>query len=370
MIELNIFDLNFNRVGEISEYVEMQLDRNYYKVSELTLRVAVNEEILSILVVDNILTTTTNINYGYIIEHFEYNDDETEITVYAYSLNWILSWRTIITQQVFYGNVEDGIKYYISANAINPSNPNRIIPNLRLAENTGIDITIDTSNTGGEVHECCFSICETNEMTFDVLMNHDHKKFEVYTWQGEDRSSTQSVNPHIIFAKEFENVVNQNYVYNKVDFKTTAVIAGEGEGTARTIAIANDEYTGFNRREIFVDARDIQSEYTDDNDNEVILTTAEYNNLLIARGVEDLAEYQPIETFESDIVDEQFVFGVDYGLGDKVSVRNDDIGRVLHTRVTKANITSNREGVDIKTEFGSNIPSYSEKIIKKVVKYK
>lgn len=201
-------------------------------------------------------------------------------------------------------------------------------------------------------------------------MNHKDKKYEVYTWQGLDRSTLQNVNPHIIFSKEFENVTNQNYVYNNVDFKNVAVVAGEGEDISRTVAIANDSISGFDRREIYIDARDIQSEYKDDDDTEVILTATEYNDLLIARGNENLADYQPIETFESDIVDEQFVFGTDYGLGDKVSVRNDDIGRVLHTRVTKATITSNRNGVDIKTEFGSNIPSYSEKIVKKVVKYK
>ncbi|HCG4535569.1 TPA: siphovirus ReqiPepy6 Gp37-like family protein [Salmonella enterica subsp. enterica serovar Typhi str. AG3] len=369
MIELNVFDLNFNRVGEISEYVNLEIQKNYYTYSELILRIVNTSDALEKLQIDNILTTSTNLNYGYIIEHFEYSDDESEITIYAYSLNWLLSWRTILKQQTYKGNVEDAIKYYINTNAIN-THVNRIIPNLRLAENSGINITVDTSKSGGEVSEYCFSVCEVNEITFDILMNHEDKKYDVYTWQGEDRSTLQNINPHIIFSKEFENVENQNYVYNKVDYKNVAVVAGEGEDVARVVAIANDGISGFDRREVYIDARDIQSKYTNDNDVEITLTPTEYNNLLIARGSEDLAEYQPIETFESDIVDEQFVFGRDYGLGDKVSVRNDDIGRVLHTRVTKAIITSNRNGVDIKTEFGSNIPTYSEKIVKKVVKYK
>jgi len=370
MIELNVFDLNFNRIGEISEYVNLEIQKNYYTYSELQLRIVNTPDTLKILQADNILTTTTNINYGYSIQHFEYNDDDSEITIYAYSLNWLLTWRSILKQQTYYGNIEDAIKYYISTNAINPVNLYRIIPNLRLAENSGINTTVDTSKSGGEVSEYCFSLCETNEISFDVLMNHKDKKYEVYTWQGLDRSTLQDINPHIIFSKEFENVTSQNYIYNNVDYKNVAVVAGEGEDIDRTVAIANDSISGFARREVYIDARDIQSEYKDDDDNEVILTAAEYNDLLIARGNESLADYQPIETFESDIVDEQFVFGADYGLGDKVSVRNDDIGRVLHTRVTKATITSNRNGVDIKTEFGSNIPTYSEKIVKKVVKYK
>lgn len=151
MIDLNVFDLNFNRVGEISEYVELEIKKNYYTYSELTLRIVNEPNVLEKLKINNILTTTTNINYGYIIQHFEYNDDDSEITVYAYSLNWMLSWKVILKQQTYYGNIEDAIKYYISTNAINPVNPNRIIPNLRLVENSGVNITVDTSKSGGKL---------------------------------------------------------------------------------------------------------------------------------------------------------------------------------------------------------------------------
>ncbi|MFD2446378.1 siphovirus ReqiPepy6 Gp37-like family protein [Bacillus sp. CGMCC 1.16607] len=369
MIDLNIFDLYFNRIGEISEYKSLSIERNYTKVSQLILRVAGSRKMTKLLAHNNIITTIDNVNYGYIIEHFDYVDEGgSEIEIIAYSLNYMLSWRSIDTQQRFVGNVEDMVKYFVNRNAINPINLNRIIPNLRLAPNSGINITDESTKTGGEVVEHCFSICNKYEMTFDILLNHNDKKFDVYTWQGTDRSTQQSINPHVIFSKEFDNVLKQNYVHGLTDYKTTAIVAGEGEGLDRKYVIANDHFVGFNRREVYIDARDLQSEYKDENDNDKIMTPNEYKIVLENRGIEKLADYKAIETFESEIdMYSQFKYGVDYGLGDVVSVRNDEISRIMHTRITSAFLSVDENKVrELKVAFGSNIPTLVEKIRKKV----
>lgn len=367
-IELYVFNLNFDLLGEISEYKELEIERNYNKVSSLILRIASSKEIVELLQHDNILTTKDNPNYGYIIQHFDYTDEEgTEIEIHAYSLNWILSWRTIEKQQRYSGNVEDVIKNFIISNAINPDNPRRIIPNLRLAPNYGININDESTKTGGDLLEHSFEICKKHEMTIDILINHREKKFDVVTWQGVDRSTLQNENTHVIFSKEFDNIINQNYIHNKVDYKTTAVVAGEGEGSDRKIAIVNDELNGFNRREVYIDARDIRMEYEDDNNQKQTMSASEYEEALKSRGKEKLADYQIIETFESEVdMYSQFVYGADYGLGDIVSVRNDDIGKILHTRVISAKLVANKQGVNIAINFGSNIPTLYEKIKRKV----
>lgn len=367
MIELNVFNLNFERIGEISEYKELKIERNYYKVSQLVLRIAPSDEILSLLVEGNILTTTGNINYGYYIDTFAYTDEEgSEIEIMAYSLNYFLSWRSIPKQQRASGSVENVVKHFVNINCIN-TEINRIIPNLRLAANSGVPITTESSKSGGEVLEHCFNICKANEMTIDVLMNHVDKKYDVYTWQGEDRSTLQNVNPKVIFSKEYDNIIKQQYVRSRTDLKTTVYVAGEGEGIDRTVITVDDNTSGFNRRELYVDARDIQSTYQDDNYNEIALTPTEYQSLLIKRGNEKKAEYKVIETFESEVdMYSQFTFGEDYSLGDNVSVRNDEIGKVLHARVIQANITSNRRGIELNVNFGDNVPSLYEKIKKKV----
>ncbi|GAB0170554.1 siphovirus ReqiPepy6 Gp37-like family protein [Lysinibacillus sp. CTST325] len=367
MVDLNVFDLNFNRIGEISEYKKLILQRNYYKFSMLTLVVPGTPEMIELLKMNNIITTQSNFNYGYIIQHFDYIDENgSEIEVVAYSLNFLLSWRVIERQQRYEGNVEDIIKSFIASNAINTS-PNKVLPNLRLAANTGINIVDDSTKTGGPVSEHCFALCQKHEMSFDVLMNHKDKKYDVYTWQGEDHSITQNVHPHVIFSKEFDNVIKQNYVNSNIETKTTAIVAGEGEGTDRKTITVNDNLSGFNRRELYVDARDLQSGYLDDDNNNVTLTPDEYDATLISRGEEKLAEYQERETYESEIdMFAQFEYGVDYSLGYVVSIRNDELQKVMHARVVCAELTVDRDGQELRVEFGSNIPTLNEKIKKAV----
>ena len=65
----------------------------------------------------------------------------------------------------------------------------------------------------------------------------------------------------------------------------------------------------------------------------------------------------------------QFIYGTDYGLGDKVSVRNDEINKVLHTRVIGATLTTNNKGTQLKINFGSTIPDPLDAIARRVRKW-
>ncbi|MER1999141.1 MAG: hypothetical protein ABS882_05145, partial [Lysinibacillus sp.] len=263
-IELNVFTYDFERVGTIENYVNLKIERNYYARSVLQLTVEGTDEMVGLLQKYRVLTTTTNINYGYIITGFNYIDAESEnLTVYAFSMNHLFDWRTIMRQERYSGNVETVIKRFIANQCITTS-ANRVIPHLVLAANSGIDATTDTSATGKNLEEFTWSYCEKHEMTVDVLMNHQTKRYEVYTWQGEDRSEQATTNA-IKFSKEFENVGNIEFVYDESNYKTTAIVAGEGEGVARQTVTVNDSVSGLNRKEIFVDARDVQSTYYDEN---------------------------------------------------------------------------------------------------------
>lgn len=375
-IELLVFDLNFSLLGEISEYKELTIERFYTKISRMTLRIAATKEIIELLKHNNILVVNDSkdkdnndrFKYGYIIQYFYYTDeDETEVEVYAYSLNFLLSLRSIPVQQFYSGNVEDVIKSFININCINPTNENRVMQNLRLAPNNGIDVVVESSAFGVRLDEHCFSLCNENDMSIDILMNHEDKKFDVVTWQGLDKSVLQNENPHVMFSKEFDNIINQKYTSNITDHKTTAIVAGEvKEGNERTTVVVNDEKSGYERRELFIDSS-LTSSYNDDNNNVVNLPEEEYKNILITEGREIIKEYPIVETFESEVDRKsQYVFGVDYNVGDKVSIKNDEVGKIMHTRVISAEIISDSNGIELNVNFGSNIPTLYEKFRKKV----
>lgn len=368
MIELNVFTYDFERVGTIEHYASLAIERNYYQRSVLELDIEASDFVVDLLREHRILTTTTNINYGYIITHFEYFDDAEgeRIKVFAYSLNHLFDWRTVTAQARYSGNVETILKRLIAAQCIN-TNANRVIPRVTLATDSGINKTSQLTVTGKNLEEFAFEFCQKHEMTVDVLMNHELKKYEVYTWEGQDLSEG-AVENSVKFSKEFENVTNIEFVHDTSEYRSTAYVAGEGEGAARQIVTVNDHFSGLSRKEVFIDARDLQSTYRDDNDEEITLPASEYRQMLNERGLEKLAEMNIIETFEGEVIDTQFKYGVDYSLGDVVSFKSERLNRILHTRATSATTTVDGKGkVELKVSFGNKIPTLLEKI-KKVVK--
>lgn len=369
---LNIFDDSFNRLNVIANYTEVEITRNYYNHSALILYIDATQLNIKLFVnqeEDRIITKSTDLKRGYIVEYADFTDDsKTEIMLIAKSLSIMTSWRIIEGQQRFTGNIEDVLKRFVNSNAINPTITNRKIPNLILGANTGIDIAADEVYNNKMLDEALWEICLKNEMSFEILMNHELKRYEFITFKGADRSTEQTTNPHVIFSKAFRNVNTQSYVDDKSNFKSTAYVAGEGENSNRTVLRLNDNLSGFKRREIFFDARDLQSTYKDENDNEVTLTPSQYQALLQERGFNRLAEYGRVQTFKSDSdSNSQFKFEEDYFLGDKTTSRNDTLNLVVHSRVVVVKETYNRQGYSLKLEFGSAEPKLFDKL-KKVMK--
>lgn len=367
ILELNIFDLSLDRVGTIDSFAKISIERNYYARSVMLLTVDASDTNVELLNLNNIITTTTNINYGYIIRRFLHDDEGgATITIAAYSLNHLLDWRTIVRQERRSGNVEDVLKAFIANHCITPVDKKRIVPRLTLGQNSGIAKNVETTVTGKNLEVFAFDFCQTHEITVDILINHDKKMLEVYTWQGKNLSEGVAENS-VKFSEEFENVVNIHYLHDLTEERTTAYIAGEGEGAARQVVALRTDVEGLTRRELFVDARDLQTEETTDNRTKV-LTPEEYKKALENRGEEKLAECKIIETFEGEVVDTQFVYGVDYSLGDVVSFRSDKLNRILHTRVTSTTLTIDDAGKQmIVVSFGDKIPDILDKI-KKAVK--
>ncbi len=78
------------------------------------------------------------------------------------------------------------------------------------------------------------------------------------------------------------------------------------------------------RREIYIDARDLQS----DSDPDKPLTPEEYADLLENRGREKLAENQLVKSFSAVIrtIDPTYTLGEDFHLGDTITVIDERLG--------------------------------------------
>lgn len=368
-MELNIFHMDtFERLGIIDEFQLLEITTNYKKHSELELLVSATEENIDYFIANNddiFLTVGIGKVRGYLIESVKYTDEKkTTLEVYCKSLSSMLGWRQIDVQQTYRGNVEQVIRSFVNANAVTPTNINRKIDNLILGNLSGITETTEESYSNKELGESLWEICLKFDIAYEIFADITNKMFEFVVWKGTDRSTNQTIRDAVIFSKEFDNVLSQNYTDDKSDYRNTVIIAGEGDGVARTYLVVGNENKGRKRREMFVDARDLQSSESD----QTKMSQTAYEALLIERAKNKQAEYERVQSFETDIVyDSQFTFGSDYFMGDLITIRNDEISVALHTRIVTAKEKYSKKGYELSTEFGSNVPTLLTKI-KKAVK--
>jgi hypothetical protein len=150
-----------------------------------------------------------------------------------------------------------------------------------------------------------------------------------------------------VFSPQFDNLASSDYEWSNKEYKNVALVLGEDEGTdRRSLVVGQSSSSGFDRRELYVDARDIQSEVYDDDGEQSTLPDDEYNALLQQRGEEKLAEV-PLTNKISGEADTaaMFQYGVDFNMGDIVQVEN-EYGITSCSRVTEfVESMSSGEGV-------------------------
>lgn len=342
-------------------YQSAEFTLNYKKHCELELIVDASTENIDYFInnTDNvILTKYTDNEHGYIPYLVKYTDDtKSQIQVICKSLGYLLNNRMIDNQQTFSGTVEDTIRYFVNQNAINPTNVNRKGPNLILDVLNGFTTSTTEAFANKFLDEALWEICIKFDIAYDILMDIDNKKFVFTVWQGVDRSSEQSEHDAVIFSKKFGNVLTQNYTDDKSDYRNTVFIISGDTTTTQTQLIVNDENSGWNRREVFINSSDLTGD-----------TETPTNTILTERAKNTLAtDYERVQSFETDVdYNSQFKYLVDYSMGDKVSIRNDDLDVVVHTRVVTAKEKYTKDGFDLSIEFGSNKPTLMSKL-KKVV---
>lgn len=123
--------------------------------------------------------------------------------------------------------------------------------------------------------------------------------------------------------------------------------------------------TGLSRREIWIDARDIQSDSDPDNP----LTPAEYQAVLESRGKGKLAEKQLVRSFSSQVrtYDSTYQIGEDYQIGDIITVIDERLGMTVDA-VVQAVERSVGKDEDLVLTFGYGQPTVFDKLARKADK--
>ncbi len=331
----------FDSIGEVNQYTNLIWPDKFNGYGQFELWAPITDENADYFVKGNFLWCGGD--NAAIIEIVKSTVDEQGEKVYNVKGRTL---EMLLTTRIIWGTYNAQNKYastcmyeIVDQNCINPADPRRKIPFLELAPDLQVGERISIQRTGTEVYDACNVIASNQDIGFNVLFRPTEKKMIFEVVAGVDRTVEQTVNDPVEFSTDLEDILASSYYTNNQDEKHVALVMGEESDNTRKREVSGDNTLSFfERRELYVDARDIQSKSTSESGVETELTPAEYSAALIQRGDEKLSEYEIIEMFEAKIRvfgDVQYEFGVDYFKGDKVTVRDTQLNVTVSARITE-----------------------------------
>lgn len=209
---------------------------------------------------------------------------------------------------------------------------NRLIPSLKLGEMQGAcwSQTTKLQVSYDNLMEWVYTICEKIGGTANIRLSKiAEEQYEMIfeLSQGSDRSMMQEENPRIVFSDSYNNLLSFTYFTDTSVKKNFAYVLGKGEGQQRkrTTYFADSEPALLDRYEVYVDAKDISDEEQENGETKP-LSEEEYAELLKEKGKQNLVTAKTKSESQIAVQSTQFQYGVDYFVGDFVTVEHHRFG--------------------------------------------
>ena len=375
-MELLLLDKEFKICGIIDDFSSLVWNRKYYECGNFNLQIGIKywEQFRNAVYVYAKEFKETGI-----LETLNYKTTTQGIEIQRSGrfLESKLFDRVINTTQNFKNQTtEDIVRNLVNTFVINSGD--RKIPNLVLGERKGLGKTRTMQMTGDNLLDKIYELCKEDELSIHLKYDFENSKMVLEVWQGLDRVDTQNENTWAIFSRNFENILEDEYSLDETKYRNYAYVMGEVEektGTdsegneikskRRVDVIVNKINPGEERKEIYVDARDIQSEKKDDEGNSIKIPEIEYKEMLKERGIEKLNECNKVETSNFNINPiSNLEYKRDFDLGDKVIYKNDELGFNIEKRIIGITESYENGNKTIDITFGDD---YNIKKVKEVI---
>lgn len=330
--------------------IDCMFELLYYGVGDFAIKCNLNESILA-SVRKGDFCTIPNKPYIFTIKSLKPSYDANNgyiLTISGKQAKDIFSQRIIQTAKLLSTDLASSINGLISENAGPNASSNRQMGIV--IENSTVSETIEeTQATVGDLLEFTDNLLKTKECGSELFIENNQLKYRVY--KGNDKSSS------VIFSQSFDNLSKSEYIEDDTNEKTVILVESEGIYQAYN---SNTNATGLDRKEVFFESS-VSPKYTNEQGVEVELdltnTTdlATFKKFLVEDGKEQLTNWLVEKTFKGEIDTKlnQYEFGVDYYLGDKVRVQDEYLNIFITPRITKFTMSQNTGGYSEAVEFGN-----------------
>lgn len=377
MIEyVQVRNANFEVIGIIDTAKSIIWHKRYYGVGDFEIYAQSTQAHVNLLQIGNYISRLNDDEIG-IVEKIEIQHNEQDGLMIVASGRFA---KSILDRRVIYTlsgtknsattfpkipptKVEYAARKLVKNNAIACTfNTKRNIPFLELGADSGSTaVIVDDSGepttlqvVNENLLEYTDALLQEYKMSAKVIFSDDETKLQYVCFQGIDRSTDNASGiDSVIFSSDFDNLTNSDYSLNETNIKNMALIGGEGEGLDKFYSSVESDATGIARREIFVNGSQIQRKYTDEEEVEHEYTPEQYAALLDSLGKLELAQHIQIESFSGTIntASEIFVFGIDYSLGDIVTIQNNEIGVYANVRIVETTEVQDENGYSVSLNY-------------------
>lgn len=335
MKKLNIMALDFTYKAQIAGFESAILTRRWNGID--TLQFTINSEITNadLIELDDIVWFDTDYHKGFIVERKEerLSGSTVEFTFTCLGLTSLL--RDFITvppdssYEIVTGTREAVVRQWVDTNCIDRLTQYPIV--LGTYNTLGTSITDQTryKNLLGEIQR----VLSPDELGFNLTIDLTNSQYVFNVTEGTDRTtSAPTYAPMVIFGLEYGNLAEYEKVQDTSSMKNFAYVGGEGEEDLRTIVTVDSSTDRI--KEVFVDARDLS-------------VSAE----LAERGTQALSETLAVDSFDFETLERQFIYEVNYDLGDYVTVvLSKTVSKDL--QIQQVQETYEKGNIKVKPSFG------------------
>lgn len=375
MIEyVEIRNTDTELIGIIDAFQSIIWHSRFFGVGDFEIYTEATPQALEILKENNYVTRPNDIEIG-IIESVNIVTDETAGTMITAAGRFA---KSILDRRIIYnlsgtvnrattlrGKVENAVRALVQNNAISCSfDSKRNIAILELGAAAGISaIIVDENGNAAEKQVSYDNLLSYTDtvlaeygLASTVILDAARQKLQYIVYAGIDRSVNNEIEASpVVFSQEFDNLISSDYICNTTPEKNTALIGGEGEGTARFYALLAGNETDLHRREIFINASSINKTYKDETEEEKTYTDAEYTALLKTKGKQDITPLKITRSFSGllDIQNGNYVYNRDFYLGDIITVQDNTLFIYINARITEITEVQDENGYTVDAIYQS-----------------
>lgn len=391
MKPLRVIDKDFNNYGEVPLYASLQIRTKHIGVGELD------------LVINRYMPNVDALQMGRIIFLDGDLDNPYEILKKAIKLDekgketedWeikALSTRKWMEDRVFIPEGATKKKFAASeadilfiailrTEVLEPKDERRKLPNFKwgkLVSNTPkfeyeLERYKALSDAFDEISQ------ESGVVGWRIAIDNKDKTFRFDAYKTTNRSYSQTDVSPVIFSPEFRTLQTAEYTEDETEYKNVAIILGQGEGLDRHMAVINSEASGFERRELYVDARDVEDTYSKTTTTTVLNENGEPEELtvtadvardpesirkeLLRKGNDKLETRMRSRYFSGQVQNSSFIYKRDWFIGDIVTVEHREWNMTLDAQVTEVlEVHEAGKPYTVEVVFDHGIPTLIDKL--------